>query len=768
MNARRLWGAGLVLLALFFARAPLLGQQTFFLRDLHAQWQPQVESFVQAVAEGAWPVWDPYPAFGQPMLGNPNAQVLYPLTWLNLVLRPWTFYALYLAAHLALAGLGARAAARRLGASELAAGTAGALWMASGPLLSLGNLWNHLAGAAWLGWAVAAALSPGPRAVLGWGAAIGLMVLAGSPDMALLGGLATGGLGLALEHGAAEPARRLARAAAAALFALALSAGQWWPALDWAQEVGRLDLPRGLRTYWSVEPAALWQALLPVRWGTLSALGLSFEGREPFLLSVYVGLPTLGLAWLGTWRRPRRAGLALAALAAVAILVSVGDRTPVYGLLADTLAWLRPMRFPAKALVPAGLLVALSAALGLDAWREAVARASTPLALAPLLPLALLPALAGTPLPSAATRPLLLAALMVAGLAWGRGRPARAQAVAAALALAALADLAWRHIDLNPTAPREVLALEPPVAAELRNRRSLVFDYDAQPGLARRLLGREVALPRLLSIGAVANPAARLSAVLALRGYPAAPIPAVWRSRGSYARDLLGLQPREYGRLSGLVLLTDDPGLRLALLRLASVERVVALHRRGLEGLAEKALLDGPTPEPVRVLEVPDPLPRAYAVGRARIVSDGEGEQLLVAGHLQAGSEVLLAQPGSGPGVRGGVFSRAPAVVWREERADRLRFELDLPAPGWLVVNDLWAPAWRASVDGRPAAVERANLLFRAVAVPAGRHAVELACRPRGLLPALLVSLAAAGLGVALLLPGAGYLGRQNSERRPK
>ncbi len=81
------------------------------------------------------------------------------------------------------------------------------------------------------------------------------------------------------------------------------------------------------------------------------------------------------------------------------------------------------------------------------------------------------------------------------------------------------------------------------------------------------------------------------------------------------------------------------------------------------------------------------------------------------------------------------------------------------------MVNDLWAPAWQARVDGQPAPVERANLLFRAVAIPAGRHAVELACRPRGLVAALLVSLAAAGLGLALAARA--YFGRQSSERRP-
>lgn len=741
MSARRLSGAGLLVLALFFARETLPGTRTFYLRDLEAQWFPQVESFVRAVAEGAWPVWDPFPAFGQPMLANPNTQILYPLTWLNLVLRPWTFYTLYFVTHLVLAGLGTRLAARRLGASETAALAAGALFLASGPLLSLGNLWNHLAGVAWLPWAVAAALAPGPRALLGWGASIGLMVLAGSPDMALLGGLASGALALALPQGERRAAVRVARAAGAALFALALSAGQWWPALDWAHEVGRLDLPRALRVYWAAEPAALWQSLLPVPWELLRSPGASalFEGREPYLLSLYVGLPTLGLALLGAWKGPRPAAIALAALALAAGLVALGDLTPVYGLMADGLGLLRPMRFPAKALVPAGLLLALLAALGLDAWRAALERGNLLVALVPTLPLAALPALLGTPLLPAAARPLLLAGLVAGGAAWARGRAGRAGLAATGLALAATLDLAWAHAGLNPSAPRELLTTAPPLADELRGRRGLVFDYDAHPGLARRLLGRDAA-PRLFTGGAVG-----------------------WRARGSFGRDPLGLLPREYNRLSGLVLLTEDAGLRLACLKLAGVERVVALHQHGLEGLAETRVLAGPAALPVRVFEVPQPLPRAYVVGRGQALPDAEAEQRLLDGRLAAGKEVLLAGP-AGP-ARGQAFASAPGLAWVEDRADRLRFELDLPAAGWLVVNDLWAPAWQARVDGRPAPVERANLLFRAVAVPAGRHAVELACRPRGLVAALLVSLAAASLGLALAARA--YFGRQSSERRP-
>jgi hypothetical protein len=56
--------------------------------------------------------------------------------------------------------------------------------------------------------------------------------------------------------------------------------------------------------------------------------------------------------------------------------------------------------------------------------------------------------------------------------------------------------------------------------------------------------------------------------------------------------------------------------------------------------------------------------------------------------------------------------------------------EAESPAGGWVVLNDLWHPWWFAEVDGRPAELLKANVLFRAVAVPEGRQIVRFIFRP--------------------------------------
>jgi hypothetical protein len=55
---------------------------------------------------------------------------------------------------------------------------------------------------------------------------------------------------------------------------------------------------------------------------------------------------------------------------------------------------------------------------------------------------------------------------------------------------------------------------------------------------------------------------------------------------------------------------------------------------------------------------------------------------------------------------------------------------VDAPSGGILVLNDVWHPWWRAAVDGRPAEILKANVLFRAVVVPPGRHEVRFSFHP--------------------------------------
>jgi hypothetical protein len=766
--------AALAALALFFVREAAFQGRAFYARDINMQWYGQMESFVSAVAAGSWPVWDPYVSFGQPLLANANNQLLYPPTWLNLLVRPWTYYTWFVAGHLLLAGLGAYGLGRRLQLSREGALVAGLVWVASGPVVSLGSLWNHLAATAWMPWCLLAAdvaLSTGRWThALAWGAAVAAQVVTGSPDVTLMTAALMAALAavrLRRPPPGVTRGRLAAAGAGAAAFAVALSAAQVLPSLDLAARAQRWGLHVEERTYWSLHPLSLLQVLLPVGWNDLPLRAeyraALFESREPLLLSAYVGLPVAALALAALAGAPRPLRAALAAAGLVALVFALGRHTPFYGAVVALVPPLGIMRFPSKAMILVAFAAAMLAGMGFDAWRDAegprrriaaVVCAGLAVAAAACLALVLLrgrwaaalliPPAEGGAVPAPVTRALAAsagAAALVAGLAWWSRRRADAAPAVAAAALAIL-PLAWVHRSLNATAPRELFTFRPDLLERVRQEdhsRLYVYDYLAARGRSERHLQRPAPY--------VPREAARLApfpwaGALANRMYLVPPVGAAYRVNDSYSRDNLGIQPTEVAELMAMLSYAEGSPLHLRLLRLGAVSQVAALHERGFEDLVPAGQLPGPYAEPIRLYAVPDPLPRAYVVAGTRI---DRGPDTLLDPDFDPAREVVL--PSGTP--------RPPAAFRAGEarvvtlRPDRVLVEARMDMPGHLVLVDAYDPGWRVTVDGREAPLLRANHAFRAVAVPPGTHAVEMRYRPPRVSAGLLVSALAAAGGLA-------------------
>jgi hypothetical protein len=79
---------------------------------------------------------------------------------------------------------------------------------------------------------------------------------------------------------------------------------------------------------------------------------------------------------------------------------------------------------------------------------------------------------------------------------------------------------------------------------------------------------------------------------------------------------------------------------------------------------------------------------------------------------------------GTVPELPGGAATSQPRITTYEPQ--RVVVQVDLERPGLLNLSDTYFPDWRASVDGIEVPLYRANLNFRAVYVPTGRHQIVM------------------------------------------
>jgi hypothetical protein len=153
------------------------------------------------------------------------------------------------------------------------------------------------------------------------------------------------------------------------------------------------------------------------------------------------------------------------------------------------------------------------------------------------------------------------------------------------------------------------------------------------------------------------------------------------------------------------------------------------------------------------VFEFEDPAPFAYWVKGARVEPTAAEARAHLA-DLDPRGELVLAEEDVGVVAPERRMDGAPrqAATLEGRSVSSLRFTIDAPADGYVVVNETWFPGWHATIDGEPAPVLRGNVIMRAVPVSAGKHVVEMRFRPGYVLYPLALAFGAwlATLGWAL------------------
>lgn len=74
--------------------------------------------------------------------------------------------------------------------------------------------------------------------------------------------------------------------------------------------------------------------------------------------------------------------------------------------------------------------------------------------------------------------------------------------------------------------------------------------------------------------------------------------------------------------------------------------------------------------------------------------------------------------------------------------------------PDTLIIRDTWFPGWQATVDGKPAPIQKSHDIFRSLQLPPGQHTIEMKYKPRNIHIGLLISLAASLVCCGILITG--------------
>ncbi len=671
----------------------------------------------EGLKNGELRLWNPYLFCGYPVTFDPMTRPFYPPNLaLHAIFGPSAAHGIGLVLHLFFSGAAMFWALRGLGRSAPASAVGGVVWMLGG----YNALWfttGVLAGAcvwaplAMLGFAGAMENGGLRRAALG-GAALGMAILGSHPQHALH-------LCVFFSAWSAAAAARRPRDAGRAAVALAVFA-------LFAAGTGFVAILSHVDTIANCFRAAGCDVdLIYGRpWRTAAHLAGLFLGKiwmpsDPLVrseLTVYVGLGGAALAAAGACRRFGDPPVRFLALFAAAALLAAFIRPLAELLLCVPVL---NMSMPSRWVFVAGMCLAALAAYGFDALAEDAGRAPHVLAAAAgLLAGACVIGAGPFRISNGVAIETIIGATLAAAAAGAAGR--RTRVWTCGILAAIMVDLLPGFVAFNGTADPAPL-FETPEAVR--------FAKGLDPGPWRALGGlRDPAAgpaPYNGWTAAVGNNLLALHGVEAAGGYEAAAqavYAAYWDMAGG---GVFGSgRALAMGNLDSRLL--DVAGVKYLFMPFA-IEPGSKYRKIGEWG-------------PLRLYENAAALPRALVVrGVVPARDPSEAAALIRDPGFNPALSAVLEGAGDMASPPGRVGHR---VEWVERRSDRIRLEVEAEEAGVLVLSETHHPGWRAEVDGREARVFRADLAFRAVAVPAGRHSVTFRFRPEWLGPGLAVSAA--------------------------
>jgi hypothetical protein len=744
-----LWRAALLLVACSLLLAsPWLSGMVTVPWDAKAHFQPQLQLLARSLHAGESPFWTPNVFAGHPQVADPQSLIFSPPFLLLALLNPAP--GLIAMDAVSFTSLVAGALAIVIWFRDRRWHEAGALLAAISFAFGGAAAWRiqhvgQVISLAW--WPVALLLLDRAlrRGSPGYGFAAGIaagFMLLGRDQIAYLGLILLGVYAVTLVAGR-DPLTRLRHALSPVLagalggaltvtvpmlLTLMLAADSNRPSID-IVEAGK----------GSLHPASLLTAVFPHLFGISRPLTDYWGPPSPDwgwvdlylarnMATFYFGvLPVLGLLLAAVWwnraGRPREAMFLLAGCGAM-FLYSLGRYTPFFGL-AFHIPGVDMFRRPADALFLAAALGAMAGGYGLHLWLARRDLSPTRGAVAVLVV-----AFAGslgfglwlastvnrvqqTMLPLAAAVCFMLAALLA--LALLRRLPVASWLPAALVAGAVTLDLAWNN------APNESTGLPTPTYEVLDpNTRNETIAF-LRRGLASHAAPDRRDRVELAGVGFHWPNATLVHDLDHTLGYN--PVRSRLYSETVGARDhIAGPDQRLFTPLF--------PSYGSPLANLVGLRYIVTpVPLTQLDPKADPAdfPLVGRTTDGF-IHENPRALPRVLFATEARLVDfdrmtreggwpDVDFRRVVLLDDDTPARPLLPAE------------ARGEARIGHYGHT-RVSVSVDSTHGGHLVLNDVWHPWWTAAVDGREVPLLRANVTFRAVEVPAGRHTVEFRFRP--------------------------------------
>lgn len=686
----------------FYWKITLTDQYSWFGEegDIAGQVLPWLHFEAREFHHSRAPLWDPHLWLGQPLLGQAQPGVAYPLNWL-LFLTPvrngllsatalnWYFVLIHF-----MAIAFAYALCRDLGRSRAASLFAGCVFGLAGyvggtdwPQMLNGAVWAPLILLFLL--RAVRGLRPALSAGLS-GGFLGVAWLSGHHQIPLYITFTVGAVWLifVFEKLSVNTAvLRLALIGFAAMFLV--SALQTLPAYEYGKLAMRWvgapnpvswneKVPYSVDTQYSLSPNTLIGILIP---------GVK-ESGDPF-----VGVAAMALALAGyalAWRD--RALRVFTTIALCGLLLALGYHNVFHGILYSIAPMFEKARVPASGIFLFQLGLVIPIASGFDAfldaesrsrWKTRIAWGTAAFGLA-IWTFLLQHALANKMKIEFDDRVALtgLLALLVAGvlLAFAKGRIARRHAVAALVILMLIelgndSGYAFHPISNGHRFP-EKFGANADIADYLRQ----------QPGSFRVDID-ENELPQNFG---------DWYGIDVLTGYTASVLSNVYSQ--AFWTD------RAHELFNVAYYLSKKP---------ANVNQVQVFEGR----------------TGIKVYRNPEPLPRAWIVHQATLVSSrADASRLIQDADFDLRRNVLVGAPVP---AMASCASDGDRVQVARHTSGSIALDAELACDGMVIVSESDAPGWIATIDGRREEIREVDGALRGIVVPGGRHRIHLSYRPR-------------------------------------